>query len=238
MNIIGPIAVSIPLFVTLLVCAVARREGTRLPGARLMVLAVATVAAIIALRFIAFPGFVPILSIAMFILFAIPVTRSLEKDAIEHVPEEEVRTAGLTPRSVHDSIPIWLRSAMLMAEACALLWVAMRAAAGHPILFTAVFAGAAIVFFGLYESWMRDEVFSVRAKSNADRTSRVRAVFAAQSLLTLSFLLMAALSAGPWPGLLPLAIVAAIVGSTGCAFALSTGIQQRYLQAWTAEREL
>jgi hypothetical protein len=89
--------------------------------------------------------------------------------------------------------------------------------------------GVALVFFVLYEIWMWQEVFGVRSEAMRDMKRRVRTIFAAQVVLTLSFFAGAALlvQRGTF---LPVVVVTTSIGMAGCAFALSTGVQKRHLE--------
>ena len=163
--------------------------------------------------------------------------RALERSASERLTTEPVRTALLLPRRLEAYVPLWARSASFVAGLGLLCWVTVRfATAAGPRMMAVGFTFAAITFFALYEIWMRQEVFSVRAASDDDRRRRVRAIFAAQAFLLSAFLIMAALSTGTWPGLVPLGVAGSIAGGLGCAFALSTGVQERYLRAWSVRR--
>lgn len=232
LSVVGPIALLIPLLVTVVVCAIARREGTALPAGALLRLSIATLGTVVLWRFVAHPAVILGGSAVLFCFLAIPVMRALERVVIERISEEPVRTALLVPRNVGSYLPMWGRSAVIVAALTLLGSVAARGLAGRPSLLTIGLTFAALTFFGLYETWIRQEVFSVCAKSDAERRTRVRAIFSAQTTLTLSFLFIAALSAGAWPGAVPLGAIAGIVGAIGCAFAMSTGIQERYLRAW------
>jgi hypothetical protein len=161
--------------------------------------------------------------------------RALERAARERLVAEPLRTAGLVPRTVGTYVPLWARGATVAAGLALLGWGSTSAAAS-PQLITFTFAFAGLTFFGLYEVWMRQEVLSVRAESEEERRVRVRGIFGAQTLLTLSFLLLAGLSAGDRPTFLVLSAVASLIGAAGCALALSTGIQERYLRAWSVKR--
>ncbi|HYI12039.1 MAG TPA: hypothetical protein VEK57_23495 [Thermoanaerobaculia bacterium] len=236
LTIIGPVGLAVPLLVSAVICIVARREGNELPAGPLLRVTIATAAAIAALRFFPHPILMIVLSLATFWFFAIPVMQALERTALARMAPEPVRSATLVPRRVGAYVPLGARTAGIAAALGLLLIVIERSLTGTPTLMTYGFTFAGLTFFGLYAAWMRDEVFSVRARDEAERRARVRAVFGAQTVLTLSLLVLAALSAGPWPGLVPLATIATIIGGTGCAFALSTGIQERYLQVWTARQ--
>ncbi|HEV7238442.1 MAG TPA: hypothetical protein VGQ36_04315 [Thermoanaerobaculia bacterium] len=231
--------VVLPLLVSVVICAVARREGLPVPAGPLTRLLVATVvAAVSSLLFSRLLVAVAMFAV-LFIAFAIPVMQALERSAGARVRIEDTRSALLVPRTVSAYVLLPARVTLAVAVVASLAWVVVRAMTIAPNRMTMLLGltVAGLTFFGLYEAWMRQEVFDVRAIDDKDRRLRVRAVFAAQIVLTLSFLLMAALSAGPWPGRPVLAVAATIIGGIGCAFALSTGIQQRYLEAWTATRE-
>lgn len=238
MNAIRAIVVVLPLLVTLVICGVARREGVPLPVPRLLALIAMTLlgagASLLLPQLI-----VSVTTFAvLFVSLAVPVMRALEQSAREQLHQDEIRTASLLPRHLGTYVPLWIRLTGVAFVLALLAWVVLRAAtSSSPVFMLCGFAIAALTFFGLYESWMRQEVFSVRARDEDDRQRRVRAVFAAQIFLALVFLLMAGLSVGSWPGLPALGVTAAIIGGTGCAFALSTAIQERYLRAWSVRRD-
>ena len=227
MTVVAPLVFTIPLIVILVACEVARREGTPIPWRRVLVLAVATIAAVAASPLLRHPASLVVTFVILFAGFGFPVTQAIEKAAKARLTEPAVRTASLVPRRVSMYVPLPLRVVSIAATLAACAWVAMRAT---PAIMLVGYAFGGLTFFGLYEVWMRQEVAGVRARDEDDRRQRVRAIFAAQTVLTLSFLSMAALSAGNWPGLLPLAVMGGIIGSIGCALALSTDIQQRYLR--------
>lgn len=237
LTVIGPIAIALPLLVTLVLCVVARREGSSLPAGALLRLVAATIAAVVASVFVPHPIAIVAMTAALFCVFALPVMRILERSASDRLTADPVRSALLLPRRLEMYVPLWTRSASFVTSLALLYWVIVRAAtAAGPRTMAIGFTFAALTFFALYEIWMRQEIFSVRATDDDDRRRRVRAIFGAQAILLLSFLIMAGLSAGAWPGLIPLGVIGGIAGGLGCAFALSTGIQERYLQAWSARR--
>lgn len=235
LTVVGPIALALPLLVTFVMCVVAHRGRSTLPAGALLRLLIATIAAIVASLFFPHPIGIVLTTATLFCVFALPVMRALERSVIDRMTPDPVRSALLLPRLVGTYVPLWARRASIVAGLAGLCWVTARAAtAARPLMMAIGFTFAAVTFFALYEIWLRQEVFSVRATDDGDRRRRVRAIFAAQTILTLSFLIMAGLSAGTWPGLVPLGVIGGITGGLGCAFALSTGVEERYLQAWSA----
>jgi hypothetical protein len=228
--VVGPLALLIPLLVTLIVWGVARREGTRATMGRLALLVAATAAALGGFFFVREGWFVFPASLTLFAFFAVPVLSGLEAKVAAEAVVEPVRSAGLTPRSVRSYVSAGARAIAWLLALNALAWAIWRIAAGAPSLLTGGFMFAGVTFFGLYEAWMREEVLSVRAADD-ERRVRVRAIFFAQATLTIAFFVLAGLSAGAVPGRIVLAVVAAMLGSAGCAFAMSTGIQKRYVEA-------
>jgi len=229
MTIVGAVALCIPLLVTAVICVIARREGSALPATALIRLCIGTGAALVVWRFVPHPVAIIALSLAVFGLLVIPVTRAIERSVRKGIVDS-VRSADLAPRSVGMYLPLAARTGLMMTGLGLLVCVTARAISARPTLMTIGFTFAAITFFGLYESWIRQEVFSVRARDDADRRSRVRAIFVAQCILTLSFLLLAILTVSSWPGLITLGAIAGVLGGIGCGLALSTGIQRRYLE--------
>lgn len=229
MTAITTLVVLLPLLLTAVICAVALMEHRQLPTRRLVALLGATIIAIPAPFLLARPVVAAVAVFAiLFCAFVIPVTRALEKSARTKRPE--VRTAPLVPRHLSMYLPGWMRAANLIANLAVLLWFLLRArVATSPLLMPLGFAFAGVTFYLLYETWLRQEVFSVRAANEAERRQRVRFVFGAQAVLTLAFLLMAGLSTGQWPGPIVIGVIAGVIGGVGCALALSTGIQERYL---------
>ena len=237
MNLIGPVVVALPLLVSLVICGVAGREGRRMPTRPLMRLVAATIAAMAVSPLVSQVISAVVMFPILFVAFAIPVMHSIERSAKTQLTRDMVLSASLAPRHLSSYVPLWARVTTFVAILAGLASVTvLGTTTSSPRTMLLGFGLAGLTFFGLYEAWMRQELFSVRSKGEDDLRQRVRAVFAAQSGLTLSFLLMAALSVGVWPGVPALGVVAVIVGGTGCAFALSTGIQERYLKARTVRR--
>ena len=237
LSLIGPIALLTPLLVAVIVALVARRESVPIPRAPLALLASATAASLFVFFIRPSGWFVLIAALALLVAGTLPALGAIERRAAERSRHEALeRTAGLAPRAAGSYVGTWSRFALSLAVLSLLTWIGVRIASGEGATFTFLFGGAGLVFFSLYEVWLRDEVSGVRAPDEADRRRRVRAVFVAQTLLTTSFLVMAGLSTFPWPGHSVLGAAAALLGSAGSALALSTGIQKRYLELRQADR--
>lgn len=235
---VAVVALTIPLVVTAVICGVARREGRAVPAGSLLRLLVATIIALAAAFFFEHPAIILLGTIVLFVLFAVPVMRALETKALSNLPQESVRSASLEPRRVSSYVPLKFRVPSVVALVLSAAWVVLRAMATdlRPSVMFATSCFAALTFFALYEVWLRDEIFSVRAKDEGDRHRRVMAVFAAQNALSTSFLALAALSLEFPRARSVITVAAGVIGAIGCAFALSTGIQERYLRAWSARR--
>lgn len=188
----------------------------------------------------------------LFVFFAIPAMQELERALLaaarDRAAKEGVRfrSASLAPRRVATHLPTWIHatpiilgSGILIASGIRILRTVSVAGGWMPI----ALGGIALVFFLLYEIWLRSEALGPSAGSlpqgqeeNA-RAQRVRRVFFFQTVLILLFsALSLAASDIRWqsaegrPLALALGLVAGIVGTAGCALALSSNLQDRSLR--------
>lgn len=127
MRFAGIAALLTPLFVTLIVCAVARREGTPLPKGALLRLVAGTAAALAVFFFRWWPVAVFVTAAALFVLLAIPVMQAIERAANERLPEEPMRSASLSPRTIGIYVPLWARCTAAVAALALLAWALARA---------------------------------------------------------------------------------------------------------------
>jgi len=76
--------------------------------------------------------------------------RALERSAIERLTVDPVRSALLLPRRVGTYVPLWARSASIVAGLAGLCWVTARAApAAGPLMMAIGLTFAAMTFFAL-----------------------------------------------------------------------------------------
>lgn len=232
MTVIRTLVLLVPMMTAAIVAAVARREdGTPVAWRKGIPLLLATAAALVLSFAIPLNLIGALIGFAVLFPLTFPVMTAMEAP----VDLECVRTASLEPRRVRDYLPIPLRAAMAMAALGALAWVIDAAQTSEPRRMLFTFTAVALTFFLLYETWLRQEIFEVRARDERDRRRRVRTIFAAQTVLTISFLILAALSIHRELRV-PIAVAATLIGVPGCALALSTGVQQRYLERVKAAR--
>lgn len=217
---------AVPLFVVVIIWSVACAEHqVRMPFPWALLIATVGV--------LAFDGFsgMPLAAaggISLVLFFTIGFwsmsrIEAASKEAARH-SEGSQRSASLTVRRLSDHLPLTLRcgvTGILSLALAAFAWLARDA--DVPLLLPVAYAAAASVFFALFDSWMREEALA------AEAGRVVRRLFAAQTILTASFLLMAhvALRTGP---ILALGVAGAILGGTGCALAISSGLRTRYLR--------
>jgi hypothetical protein len=189
----------------------------------------------------------------LFGLFALPLLRRIEHAALRSVREQEAadearyRAASLTPRRLSNYLAARARIVPGFTYVLALALLAARvSAAGSEVRLTLPlgFAAVAGVFLFLYEAWMSDEALGGSpadglspGEAEAARRQRVRQIFAVQVTLTAVFSALSLAAAGiPWQSPAGSALGAsvaaagAIVGTLGCAFAISSGVQDRELR--------
>ena len=223
---------AIPLITTAVVVAAARQEdGTAIPFRTAMPLIAATAIALAISVVIPLSFLVAIVAFVLLFALAIRVMQAIERAALAEIVESPVRTATLEPRHVVNYLPLAWRVADVVVTLACLGWVIEVARTSSPRFMLFAYSGIGITFYLLYEAWIRQEVFEVRAREEKDRRRRVRFIFVAQIILTISFLALAALSLRAEPGRVALGVAATLIGTPGCALALSTGVQRRYLEA-------
>lgn len=188
----------------------------------------------------------------LFVFFALPamqkVERALLAAARDRAAKEDVRfrSASLAQRRVATHLPTWLHvapallgSGILLASGIRFSRTVPEAGGWMPI----ALGGIALVFFLLYEVWLRSEALGPLAGSpppgdaEKARGRRVRRVFLFQTVLALLFSALSLAASGVrWqspegrPLALALGAIAGIVGTAGCALALSSNLQDRSLR--------
>jgi hypothetical protein len=253
------LVIVIPLGIVRVVMALARRHAAESGAGPLMPISLsalqiatsvgAAVAGLAALT-LAPPSLLSgVINVALFMVLAAiasPVLGRINRAARFAIEAPvPVREASLGPRRISDVLPVSWRMLLYAgtgvgAAAFGLRWM-LRGAPSEPFV-PAVFAGAAIVFVGLYDVWIRELVMGpvlAGAPPEAEhraRLRRVRALFAGQVLLSVACLCVA-------HGLLwldfethelaasALSIGGAVVGFAGCAVALALPLTRRAYQA-------
>lgn len=190
----------------------------------------------------------------LFGLFALPLLGKIERAALGSVresltPEERrFRSASLAPRRLSDYLPASTHLLPVIPCVVAMAELTARVAAGGPDAWRLLplgYGAAAILFLLLYEFWLRDEALGAQAlpdgttgeEAEQARRQRVGLIFTLQSLLACFFSAMSLIAGqigwqSPTDGVLAAAIgaVSGIVGTAGCAFALSSSLQERCLR--------
>jgi hypothetical protein len=225
-NVMSEVIFGVPLFVVAIVSLAARREhrvSMPFPSLLAFVTVLAWVAA----------AFVPVsllaagaFSLVLFFTLGMRALARIERVSRAALPASVTgeRSASLIVRGVGDHLPLALRVAAFVLLACAALVFTTQVRIAHvPLLLPVAYAAVSVVFFTLYEIWMRDEALAEHARR------AVRSVFAAQCVLSASFIVLAfvALRTGPTAAL---AVTSALIGFTGCALAISSGVRARYLR--------
>ena len=161
------------------------------------------------------------------------------------------RCASLKPRRISDHLPWPILSLPFLLCGTTLVLLGMRiyAAAGQErrIFLPSLLACVALGFVLLYAAWIREEVRGPRALSGeADEREqsdldsavhrRVRAIFALQTLLAAFFSIMALFVFElDWRSIASGALIvlggiaSAVIGVIGCALAISSKINERWL---------
>lgn len=187
------------------------------------------------------------ISLGLFVLLSVvgwPAMGRIESAALQAMAEQRPprRVASLQPRTADDIAPRALRWTSLAILAIAAPFFVWRIAAppastklGMPILFAAV----AVVFYALYEAWIRGEGQGVlhlesgesEEAARHDRRRRVFRLYGIQLALVSVFLMLSlVLLSIDWTtrgGEIVHAIavvVGGVTGVVGCAFAISSGI--------------
>lgn len=278
-GIIAPVVVGLPLFVVLIALTIVKRDSavarrsfvfrwsdlaplsvvTVIAWAAVAVWLVADAGGIAAGTRGRFLGIAEIgIPLSIFWIFAAPLLGKIDKAARASVQEQiaggdsQYRAASLRPRKLSNYLPLPLRVPGMLICVITLAYLIGQISVASPGLRLTMpigYGAIAVIFFFLYEVWIRGEALGAQALGSGNtsgptaeeaewtRRRRVRQIFFLQITLTLFFSMMALVAIGiRWEsptgstiGALT-AVAGVLVGGVGCAFALSSDMGDRYLR--------
>jgi len=172
--------------------------------------------------------------------FAFPALTAIDRDSrAQRIVEVTERTASLTPRRASDHLPWTWRGCFYAIGGIGLTWFVVRLmepVTGRLELVPSVFAFAALMFFWLYETWIKQVVTGPRVAddSSVTKSQLARRIFVVELVLVgVSLTVAHVLLDIDWTVHSSIAsafsLAGGFIGIAGCAVALSSAlIGRRY----------